>query len=97
MSFLKQLPPNPGPEFKNFGPILLSNPIALETSLTSAPVASHKAPMELIELILCAKKALAVNLESSELQIFVFRILFLSIFKLLKKRYLSFTLNFSNE
>ena len=38
MSFLKQLPPNPGPESRNFDPILVSLPIALETSLTSAPV-----------------------------------------------------------
>ena len=30
---LKQLPPKPGLEFKNFEPILLSNPMALETSL----------------------------------------------------------------
>ena len=47
MSFLKQLPPNPGPASKNFDPILLSEPIALATSLTSAPVDSHKAPIEL--------------------------------------------------
>ena len=52
MSFLKQLPPKPGPESRNLEPILLSDPIALATSLTSAPVDSHKAPIELIELIL---------------------------------------------
>ena len=52
MSFLKQLPPNPGPESKNLEPILLSEPIALDTSFISAPVASHNALIELIELIL---------------------------------------------
>ena len=52
MSFLKQLPPNPGPELRNFEPIRLSEPIARETSLTSAPVASQSAAIELIELIL---------------------------------------------
>ena len=52
MSFLKQLPPNPGPDSKNFEPILESDPIALDTSLISAPVASHKALIEFIELIL---------------------------------------------
>ena len=51
MSFLKQLPPNPGPESRNFDPILVSLPIALETSLTSAPVTSQIALIELIELI----------------------------------------------
>ena len=61
---MKQLPPNPGPESRNFEPILLSEPIARATSLTSAPVASHKALIEFIELILCAKKAFAVNLAS---------------------------------
>ena len=71
ISFLKQLPPNPGPESKNLEPIRLSVPIALDTSLTSAPVASHNAAIELIELILCAKKALAVSFASSLLQIFV--------------------------
>ena len=40
--FLKQLPPNQGPESRNFAPIRESVPIALATSLTSAPVASHK-------------------------------------------------------
>ena len=76
MSFLKQLPPKPGPESKNFEPILLSEPIALATSLISAPVVSHKALMELIELILCAKKAFAVSLANSLLQILVVSILF---------------------
>ena len=74
MSFLKQLPPNPGPESRNLDPILLSLPIALETSLISAPVTSQIALIEFIELILCAKKAFAVNLASSLLQIFVCKI-----------------------
>ena len=76
---MKQLPPNPGPECRNLDPILLSNPIALETSLTSAPVASHIAPIEFMELILWARNAFAVNLANSLLQIFVWRILFLGI------------------
>ena len=54
----------------------MSEPIALATSLTSAPVASHKALIEFIELILCAKKALAVSFANSLLHIFVLRILF---------------------
>ena len=43
----------------------LSLPIALATSRTSAPVASHRAPIALIELMRWARKALAVSLESS--------------------------------
>ena len=71
MSFLKQLPPQPGPESRNLEPILESLPIALETSLTSAPVASHIALIEFIELILWARNALAVSLANSLLQILV--------------------------
>ena len=52
MSFLKQLPPKPGPDDKNLEPIRVSKPTALETSLTSAPVTSQIAEMLLIELIL---------------------------------------------
>lgn len=37
----------------------------LHTCCTSAPVASHSAEMELMEEILCARKALAVSLDSS--------------------------------
>ena len=79
MSFLKQLPPKPGPEFKKYFPILLSEPIAIDTSLISAPVDSQIAETELIELILCARKALEINFESSELQRLVVNILFLLI------------------
>ena len=71
---MKQLPPNPGPESKNFEPILLSVPMARDTSRTSAPVDSHKALIELIALIRCAKKAFAVNFANSLLQIFVCKI-----------------------
>ena len=67
MSFLKQLPPNPGPGFKKLFPILLSDPTAFATSVIFAPVASHNAVTEFIELILCAKKAFAVSFDSSEL------------------------------
>ena len=52
MSFLKQLPPKPGPAFKNLLPILVSVPIAFATSLIFAPVDSHNAEIELIEDIL---------------------------------------------
>ena len=52
----------------------LSVPIARATSCTLASVASHNAAMLLIELIRCARKALAVSLESSLLQRLVRRI-----------------------
>ena len=74
MSFLKQLPPKPGPEFKNSPPILRSNPTAFDTSLISAPVSSQMAVIEFIELILCAKKAFEVSLASSLLHKFVLMI-----------------------
>ena len=54
---------------------LVSIPTASATSLISAPVDSHIAEIELIELILCARKALAVSLLNSELHKFVFKIL----------------------
>ena len=47
MSFLKQLPPKPGPDFKNLEPILESFPIASATSLTFAPVTSQIAKLNL--------------------------------------------------
>ena len=75
MSFLKQLPPKPGPESRNLDPILLSVPIALDTSRISAPVESQSAAIYLIELILCARKAFAVSFANSLLQMFVRRIL----------------------
>ena len=43
-----------------------SVPTALATSLTSAPVLSQMAEKELMLDILCARKALAASLESSE-------------------------------
>jgi hypothetical protein len=52
----------------------LSVPIARPTSRTSAPVASQRAAMLLIEEIRWARKALAVSLESSLLQRLVRRI-----------------------
>ncbi len=75
MSFWKQEPPKPTEAFRNFGPILLSIPIALATSFTSAPVFSQSSDIALIEDILCAKKALAVSLDNSEDQTFVVKIL----------------------
>lgn len=44
---------------RNLLPILWSIPMALATSSTSAPVASHRALMLLMLLILCARNALA--------------------------------------
>ena len=73
---MKQLPPNPGLGDKNLFPILVSWPIAFTTSSISAPVDSHNAVIELMELNLCARKAFAINLESSLLQIFVKRIFY---------------------
>src|SRR5215212_1255270 len=66
MSFWKQEPPKPTEAFKNFGPMRESLPIALATSSTSAPVASHKAEIELIEEMRCARKALATSLDNSD-------------------------------
>ena len=67
MSFLKQLPPNPGPGFKKYSPILLSFPTANATSFVLDPVASHIAVTEFIELTLWARKALAINFDNSAL------------------------------
>ena len=75
---MKQLPPKPGLDNKNLFPILVSEPIAAETSLISAPVFSQIAAIELIELILCAKKAFYINLDSSELHKLVVKIFSLS-------------------
>ena len=66
MSFWKQEPPKPTEAFRNFAPMRLSIPMALATSLTLAPVFSHSSDKALIEDILCAKKALAVNFDNSE-------------------------------
>ena len=51
MSFWKQLPPKPTLAFRNLGPIRLSVPIHRATSWTSAPVDSHRAEIEFMELI----------------------------------------------
>ncbi len=66
MSFWKQEPPKPTEALRNFGPIRESRPIARATSSTSAPVASHRAEIELIEEMRWARKALATSFESSE-------------------------------
>ena len=71
---MKQDPPKPTEAFKNFGPIRESIPIALDTSSTSAPVASQSSEMELMEDTRCAKNAFAVSLLSSEDQRFVVKI-----------------------
>ena len=71
------LPPKPTDVFKKLLPILESIPIAFDTSSISAPVFSQSSDRELIEDILWAKKALAVNFESSDDHKFVVRIFFL--------------------
>mmetsp|Transcript_7920 Transcript_7920/g.17018 ORF Transcript_7920/g.17018 Transcript_7920/m.17018 type:complete len:210 (+) Transcript_7920:747-1376(+) len=52
-----------------------SMPTARLISVTSAPVTSHRAEMELIDDTRCAKKALATNLDSSDDHRLVVRIL----------------------
>ena len=66
MSFWKQEPPKPTELWRNFGPIRESVPIALETSSISAPVSSHKAEIELMLEIRCARNALAVSFDNSD-------------------------------
>jgi hypothetical protein len=56
---------------KNFEPILESRPIARATSEMSAPVDSQISDMALMLEILCARKALAASLESSEDHVFI--------------------------
>ena len=74
MSFLKQLPPKPGDDFRKCFPILVSIPIAVATSSISAPVFSHNADREFIEEILCASIAFDASFESSEDHTFVVNI-----------------------
>ncbi len=74
MSFLKHDPPKPMLALRNFSPMRLSVPMACATSPTSASVASHSAEMALMELTRCARKALAVSLESSADQTLLVRI-----------------------
>jgi hypothetical protein len=66
MSFWKQEPPKPTDALRNAGPMRVSEPTALATSSTSASVHSHRAEMELMLEMRCARKALATSLESSE-------------------------------
>src|SRR5438876_12015957 len=74
MSFWKQEPPKPMEAFRNLGPTRESLPMAAATSSTSAPVASHRAEIELIDEIRCARKALATSFESSDDQMLLQRI-----------------------
>merc|ERR1719473_70182 len=67
MSFWKHEPPKPTDALRNLGPMRESTPIEWATSSTSAPVASQRAEMELIDEMRCARKAFAVSLESSAL------------------------------
>ena len=73
MSFWKHDPPKPTDDLRNLGPMRESIPMALATSVTSAPVTSQRAEIELMEEIRWARKALAVSLESSALQRLVVR------------------------
>ena len=59
---------------KKFLPILPSNPIPVETSLTLAPTFSHKSAISLIKVILVAKKEFAAYLISSAVSLFVNKI-----------------------
>mmetsp|Transcript_3488 Transcript_3488/g.10911 ORF Transcript_3488/g.10911 Transcript_3488/m.10911 type:complete len:236 (+) Transcript_3488:599-1306(+) len=65
MSFWKHEPPKPTDELRNLRPMRVSRPMAYETSVTSAPVASQMADMALMLEMRCARKALAASLEIS--------------------------------
>ena len=73
MSFGKQLPPKPGPGCKNFGPILLSNPIPLATICTFPPVFSQRFAISFINETFRARKALEAYFIISALSISVKR------------------------
>jgi len=66
MSFWKQEPPKPTDDFRNFGPMRLSLPMAFATSSTSAPVASPKGRDRIDRGNAWARKALATSFESSD-------------------------------
>src|SRR6185436_9413526 len=66
MSFWKHEPPKPTDALRNFGPMRESLPIALATSSTSAPVASQRPEIELIDEMRCARKALATSFDNSD-------------------------------
>lgn len=54
--------------FRNLFPILWSIPMAVATSSISAPVASQRALIELMLLILCARKAFAALKEKKRIR-----------------------------
>ena len=60
-----QLPPNPTPACRNFGPMRSSSPMPLATSTTSAPVSSQTLAISLMKEIFVARKALAASLTIS--------------------------------
>merc|ERR1712176_323781 len=74
MSFWKHDPPKPTEGCKKRFPMRSSMPTARLISETSAPVASHRAEMELMEETRCAKNAFATNLDNSEDHKFVVKI-----------------------
>ena len=63
----KQLPPQPMPALRNFGPIRSSSPIPRETSRTSAPTSSQTLAISLMKEILVARKAFEASLIISAL------------------------------
>ena len=65
MSLGRHEPPNPGPGWRNFGPIRRSSPIPFATSWTSAPTASESTAISLMNEIFAARNAFAAYLISS--------------------------------
>ncbi len=61
-SFGKQLPPQPGPGLRNWGPIRPSLPMPATTAATSAPTCSHIAATLLMNEIFIARNPLAAYL-----------------------------------
>ena len=66
MSFWKHEPPKPTEDCRNLGPMRGSEPMAREISDTLAPVASHRADIELMEETRWARNAFATSLDSSD-------------------------------
>ena len=71
---MKQLPPKPTEASRKWGPILLSVPIAFDSSLIEAPDFSQSADKLFIEDILWANIAFDANFDNSEDQTLVVNI-----------------------
>jgi len=65
MSLGRHPPPKPRPACRKRPPIRSSYDSALDSAITSAPVASQTSAMALMKLIFVARKALAATLTSS--------------------------------